>query len=207
MTFPGMTTPAGTTRPYEHHYQWLRDGVAIPDATELTYTITAEDQGRTPGPEDRRRCGTNAYSNSVAVPAAAGTDIPPAPDTPPAPDVELKPLTNVTKPVLTGTAVTGTAMTVTAGTWSEPADKLTVTYYWLSPDGKVSATGPTFTPDMTQLGATVTLIVTVSAPGYTTAWVKVTASKPVTAPDPTQTKPPGPSGHPDRGDGALHLHR
>ncbi len=68
-------------------------------------------------------------------------------------------------PVLTGTAVIGTPLTVTAGTWSEPAENLTVIYNWLSPDGKVSASGPTFTPDMTQLGATVTALATVSAPG------------------------------------------
>ena len=126
----------------------------------------------------------------MTVPPAAGTVIP-APRGPP--KVELKPLTNVTKPVLTGTAVIGTAMTATAGTWSEPAENLTVIYYWQSPDGKVSATGPTFTPDMTQLGTTVTLIATATAPGYTTAWAKVTAPKPVTAP--TRPRPkPRPSG-------------
>ena len=158
----------------EHSYWWLRDGVAIPGATALTYTITAEDQGHTL--VLRTNAGYEAYSNRVAVPAAGG--------------VELKQLTNVTKPVLTGDAVTGTPMTATAGTWSEPAENLTVTYNWLSPDGKVSATGPTFTPDMTQLGATVTLLVTASAPGYTTARVKVTTPKPVTTPDPIQTKAP-----------------
>ena len=170
----------------EHRFQWTRDGIRIPDANELTYTITAEDQGHTlelvttsGGPE--------ASSNSVIVPPAAGTVIPEPPEPP---KVELKPLTNVTKPVLAGTAVIDTAMTATAGTWSEPAEHLTVIYYWQSPDGKVSATGPTFTPNMTQLGTTVTLIATATAPGYTTAWAKVTAPKPVTAPDPTQTKAP-----------------
>ncbi|MGY3318387.1 hypothetical protein [Arthrobacter sp. TE12232] len=170
----------------EHRFQWMRDGIRIPDANELTYTITAEDQGHTlemvttsGGPE--------ASSNAVTVPPAGGAVIPAPPEPP---KVELKPLTNVTKPVLTGDAVIGTAMTATAGTWSEPAENLTVIYYWQSPDGKVSATGPTFTPNMTQLGTTVTLIATATAPGYTTAWAKVTAPKPVTAPDPTQTKAP-----------------
>ena len=35
------------TSGYEHRFQWMRDGIWIPDATELTYTITAEDQGHT----------------------------------------------------------------------------------------------------------------------------------------------------------------
>ena len=160
---------------YEHRYQWLRDGVAIPDATGLTYTITAADQGHTLvlyTDTDRAK----AYSNAVAVPAAVG--------------VELKQLTNVTKPVLTGTAVTGSVMKVTAGTWSEPSDKLTVSYDWLSPDGKVAASGPTFTPDQSDVGATVSVLVTVSAPGYAPTRVRVTASKPVTLRDPAQTRPP-----------------
>ncbi len=166
---------------YEHYYQWLRDGVAIPGATELTYTITAADQGHTLVLYTDTDTA-NAYSNAVAVPVAAG--------------VEPKQLTNVTKPVLTGDAVTGTAMTVTAGTWSEPSDKLTITYNWLSPDGKVSASGPTFTPGQTHLGATVTVLVSVSAPGYATTRVKVTAPKPVTAPDPTQKTAPAIQGNP-----------
>lgn len=165
---------------YAHFYQWLRDGAAIPGATDLTYMITAEDQGHTLVLFTDTET-FDAYSNAVVVPAAA---------VPSVPEVELKALTNVTKPVLTGTGLAGTPMTVTAGTWSEPADKLTVTYYWQSPDGKVSATGPTFTPNMTQLGANVTLLATATAPGYETAWAKVTAPKPVTAPDPTQTKAP-----------------
>jgi len=171
---------------YEHHYQWLRDGVEIPGANELTYTITAEDQGHTLVLFTDTDT-FDAHSNPVTVPPVQPA---PAPVTPPAPDVKLKPLTNVAKPVLTGTAVIGAPMTATAGTWSEPADKLTVTYYWRSPDGRVLATGPTFTPDMTELGVTVTLVVTASAPGYDVAWAKVTAPKPVAAPDPIQTKAP-----------------
>lgn len=156
---------------YPHAYQWLRDGVAIPDATPLTYTITAEDQGHTLvlfTDTDKY----DAHSNAVAVPAAAG--------------LELKQLTNVAKPVLTGDALTGRAMSVTPGTWSAPSETLTVTYNWLSPDGKVSGTGPTYSPDANDVGATVTVLVTASAPGYAMARVKVTAPNPVTVPDPAQ---------------------
>jgi hypothetical protein len=106
------------------------------------------------------------------VPAAAG--------------VELKQLTNVTKPVVSGDAVTGSVMKVTAGTWSAPADKLKFTYNWLSSDGKEPASGPTFTPDTPEVGKTLTVLVTASASGYTTARVKVTTPKPVTVRESTR---------------------
>ncbi|WP_026266265.1 hypothetical protein [Arthrobacter sp. 131MFCol6.1] len=160
---------------YPHAYQWLRDGVAVPDATGRTYTITAEDQGHTLvlfTDTDKY----DAYSNAVAVPAAAG--------------VELKQLTNVAKPVLTGEALIGRAMSVTPGTWSAPSETLTVTYNWLSPDGKVSGTGSTYSPDANDVDTTVTVLVTALAPGYATARVRVTAPKPVTLPEPTQKVPP-----------------
>jgi hypothetical protein len=156
-----------------HTYKWLRDGVTITGATALTYTITAKDQGHTLVlMTDPSWYDTKIYSNAVAVPAAAG--------------VELKQLTNVTKPVVTGDAVTGSVMKVTAGTWSAPADKLKFTYNWFAPDGTATAGGPTFTPDRPHVGKTLTVLVTASAPGYTTAWVKVTAPKPVTARESTR---------------------
>ncbi|WP_237563588.1 hypothetical protein [Arthrobacter sp. H-02-3] len=126
----------------------------------------------------------DAYSRPIAVPAAV-----PVPA-----DVELKQLTNVARPVLTGNSVTGSLMTVTAGTWSEPAENLTITYDWLSPDGKVSSGGDSFVPNNTHVGSTITVLVTVSAPGYATSRVKVTAQKPVTAADPYQTKSPSING-------------
>ncbi len=67
MMFPGLSSPG------EHTYKWLRDGVAIPGATALTYKITAKDQGHTLVLDDRHSWyDTNIYSNAVAVPAAAG---------------------------------------------------------------------------------------------------------------------------------------
>ncbi|MEV5052999.1 hypothetical protein [Arthrobacter sp. LAR12-1-1.1] len=178
----GFTGPG---EPVEHYYTWLRDGVVIPGATGLTYTITAEDQGHTlvlKTDSTRRWSYGNSYSNAVAVPAAAGTA------------VELKPLTNVTKPLLTGAFTTGTPMTVTAGTWSEPAEKLKVTYDWLMSDGRMWAGGPSYTPGRPQVGITVSVFVTVSAPGYAPTRIKVTAPKPLTPRDPDQTKAPAISG-------------
>ncbi|XTR52744.1 hypothetical protein ACOM2C_05455 [Pseudarthrobacter sp. So.54] len=153
-------------------YKWLRDGVAISGATALTYAITAKDQGHTLVLDSGTWYDTHIYSNAVAVPAAAG--------------VQLKHLTSVTKPVVTGDAVTGSVMKVSSGTWSAPADKLKVTYNWLSSDGSEPASGPTFTPGTPQVGRTLSVLVTASAPGYITARVKVTAPKPVTARESTR---------------------
>ncbi|MCU1515751.1 MAG: hypothetical protein JWQ75_472 [Pseudarthrobacter sp.] len=155
-----------SSSPGEHTYKWLRDGVTIPGATALTYKITAKDQGHTLVLESGIWYDTHIYSNAVAVPAAAGT--------------ELKKLTNVTNPVVTGDAVTGSVMNVSAGTWTVPADQLTFTYNWLFSDGSATVSGPTFTPDKPQVGKTLTVLVTASAPGYTTSRVKVTVPKPVT---------------------------
>ena len=159
-----------TSSPRPHTYQWLRDGVAISGATALTYKITAKDQGHTLVLESGTWYDTHIYSNRVAVPAAG----------------ELKQLTNVTKPAVTGDALTGSVMKVSAGTWSVPSDKLTFTYNWFSSAGESVSSGPTFTPDQPQVGKTLTVVVTASAPGYTTAWVQVTAPKPVTARESTR---------------------
>ncbi len=159
-----------TSSPGAHTYKWLRDGVAISGATALTYKITAKDQGHTLVLESGVYDDARIYSNAVAVPAAAG--------------VELKQLTNVTKPVVTGDAVTGSVMKVSSGTWSVPSEKLKFTYNWL--DVTETARGSTFTPDTPHVGRTLSVLVTASAPGYTTARVKVTTSEPVTVRESTR---------------------
>ncbi|MEV5052546.1 hypothetical protein [Arthrobacter sp. LAR12-1-1.1] len=65
----------------EHRFQWTRDGIWIPDATELTYTITAEDQGHTLELVTESG-GLEASSNSVTVPPGRGHGHPGAPGAP-----------------------------------------------------------------------------------------------------------------------------
>ena len=98
--------------------------------------------------------------------------------------------------MLSGDFVTGAPMTVTAGTWSRPPAKLTMSYEWVSLDGKIRATGRTFTPGKDHIGATVTVVITASAPGYATVRTRHTAPTPVRAPDPTQTTAPAVTGAP-----------
>lgn len=164
---------------YPHTYQWLRSGVPIPGSTALTYTIAAEDQGKTLVLMTLTD-SYDAYSNSTSVPASAS----------------LKQLTNTAKPALSGTSTTDVALTVTAGTWSLPADKVTITYAWMSSDGRMLGDGTTFTPGQNLVGKTISVVVTATAPGYTTERVTITAEKPVTAPDPTQTEAPALAANP-----------
>lgn len=179
---PWLNTSGSGEPGKERHYKWLRDGVVIPGAAGLTYKVTAEDQGHTLVLMTETWWGFVAYSNPIAVPAAGGAD------------AGLKPLAILTKPVLTGEFTTGTPMTVTGGTWSEPVGNLTFTYDWMLPDGRMWAGGPTYTPGRPQIGTTVTVFVTASAPGYAPTRIKVTAPQPLSPRDPDQTKAPGISG-------------
>ena len=164
----GVQRPWGAGWGADRRYQWLREGAEIPGATTLSYTITAADQGTTLV----LRTDTSAYSNPVAVP----------------PPANPKQLTNLTKPVLTGGPAVGVPMTVSAGTWSEPAKNLSVSYRW-SYDGKIlssHADGSTYTPGWGSVHRTISVRVTVTAPGYSPARITVTSSR-LLRPEPQQT--------------------
>jgi hypothetical protein len=172
----GVQRPWGASWDANHKYkyQWLREGAEIPGATTLSYTITAADQGRTL--VLRTQTYTFAYSNPVAVP----------------PPANPKQLTNLTKPVLTGDPAVGVPMTVSAGTWSEPAKNLSVSYRW-SNNGNVTSSqagGPTYTPSSSSVHHTISVTVTVTAPGYSPARITVTAPRPVPAPEPREGSKP-----------------
>ena len=175
---------SSTQRPWggtitTHKYQWLREGVVIPGATNPNYTIKAADQGRTLVLRTNSlpvSPGTFAYSNPVAVPAAAN----------------VKQLTNLTMPVLTGNPTVDVPMSVTAGTWSEPAQNLTVSYRW-SYDGNITSSGaggPTYTPGWSSIDRTISVTVTVTATGYSPTRITLNASKPVPMPEPRQSTGP-----------------
>jgi hypothetical protein len=149
-------------------HQWLRDGTVIPGATGLSYKVTAEDQGntlvlRTDGSRaDNTPTGT-AYSAPITVPGPANS----------------RPLTNIMPPALTGNLDWGKPITVTAGAWSEPAEKLAISYRWF--DGSAE---PTFTPEYAHIGKKPWVTVSITAPGYTTTKITVTAPAPVAPPVP-----------------------
>lgn len=172
---PGQAL-TGIDRPWKdaavYTHQWLRDGTAISGATGLSYTVTAEDQGntlvlRTDGfRADNTPTGT-AYSAHIAVPAPANS----------------QPLTNITPPVLTGNLKYGEQFTVTAGTWSEPMEKLTISYRW-SLNGRDGSDQSTFWPEYSHIGKKLWVTVSITAPGYTTTKITLTAPAPVAPPVP-----------------------
>ena len=70
-------------------------------------------------------------------------------------------------PLIAGTPVVGVTLSATPGTWG-PAPG--ITYQWKSSGTAISgATGSTFTPTATQLGHPITVTVTGTQSGYTTA--------------------------------------
>lgn len=106
-------------------YQWKRDGVAIPRATNSSYTIQTIDAGKV------ITCSvtnTNAMGSTTAN-ASNPQTIPP-----------LTPV-NTVAPVIGGTARVGQVLTVTSnGTWTSPTT-VTYTYRWRR--DKIEITGAT----------------------------------------------------------------
>jgi len=86
-------------------YQWLRNGSAIGGATANTYTVVAEDEGKT---LQCRVTATNAYASPQAVSARVVVNPPPA-TTPPS-------LTTVG--AVEGVAEVARELTCKAGTWT-----------------------------------------------------------------------------------------
>ena len=107
---------------------------------------------------------TVALANDVVVSGGAvvaGKDAALVP--PPAP-----PVVNLTVPTITGTAKVGQPLTATAGTWN-PADATTA-YHWLAGGVDVAgATASTYTPVAADLGKAISVRVTASKSGYSSA--------------------------------------
>jgi hypothetical protein len=152
---PGTWTPA----PDSYTYQWLRDGVAIDGATTSTYVVTSDDTGHalavavTAVKEDFG--SASATSAAVTIPV-------PQPGT----------LTTAT-PTITGTVKVGLKVTVEPGAWKAGSASVTsFGYQWLRNGVAIpKATASTYTVTPADFGKKVSVRVTGSYPGYTTASV------------------------------------
>ena len=112
-SWKGAPTPSFTC-------QWLRDGVPIAGATELTYTVQSADAGHSLVCEVT---ATNSAGTTTATSAAVSVAASPPADT--------------TKPTLSGTAAVGSSLSCSPGTWTgEPTP--TLTYQWLRDDTPIS---------------------------------------------------------------------
>lgn len=146
-----LTAPTWWCHPYAapHERQWQRDGVAIDGATGPTYTLTPADVGA-------------AITLQVAAPevGTAWTSLPTAAVAP----ATLTPAT----PTIAGTAKVGQRLTAKRGTWL-PAG-VTFRYQWLRNGTAITgATSYTYALAAADKTARISVKVTGSLPGYTTA--------------------------------------
>ena len=159
--------------------EWLRDGTPIAGATGNTYTLVAEDAGRSvtarvtaQRPDYAQENGSGAVVGFTAFTTTAtggGAVVAANPGgggggggTPtPTPTI-----TNTAKPAITGDAVVGGSLAASQGTWS--TDGLTFAYQWLR-DGEpiAGATATQYAPVVADLGKAVSVKVTATKSGST----------------------------------------
>ncbi|MDR6988618.1 hypothetical protein J2Y66_003122 [Paenarthrobacter nitroguajacolicus] len=145
---PGVWGPA----PVSLAYQWFRSGVAVTGATSASYTLAAADLGKT---MTVQVTGSKAGFTTVAKTSAATAAVAVGTLTAPVPTVS-------------GTAKVGSALTAVPGAWG-PAP-VTLAYQWFRSGIAVTgATSATYTLAAADLGKTMTVRVTGSKTGFTTA--------------------------------------
>lgn len=150
--------------PDSYSYRWLRDGVAIDNATKTTYTLTAADQGKTITAEVT--ASKAGYTDKTATSTDGET-------------VAAGKFATVS-PWISGNALVGSTLTANVGYWSpEPS---AYTYQWNADGDPIpEATASTFTVTQAQAGAVISLSVTGSLDGYQTVTVNTGGTDPVPA--------------------------
>ena len=150
-----LTAVNGTWSPIpsSYTYQWLRNGAAISGATSSTYTLTGAESGT--AVSVRVTAKPNGYppatvTSGSTVSIAPGTFLP------------------ETAPAIAGTAKVGYTLTAVNGTWWPSATGYG--YRWLrNASGIGGATAATYKPTAADVGAKLTVEVTVVRAGYTKA--------------------------------------
>ncbi|WP_156465852.1 MULTISPECIES: hypothetical protein [unclassified Rathayibacter] len=149
-----VTASAGTwaPAPVALAYQWKRGGVAIAGATAASYTLVAADA---------------STSLTVAV-TGSKSGFAPVARTSAASTVTPALQTLMPTPTITGTLKVGSTLTANPGTWDAGT---TLTYQWKRNSGAyiVGATKPTYVLTGSDAGATITVSVTSTKPGYSPA--------------------------------------
>ncbi|NQX28342.1 hypothetical protein HQQ81_13430 [Microbacteriaceae bacterium VKM Ac-2854] len=145
---PGSWAPAPVTL----GYQWQRGGTAIPGATASTYTLVAAD------------------ANASITVSVTGTKTGYTAVTKTSTAVTIKPalMTLMPTPTITGTTKVGSTLTANPGTWDAGT---TLAYQWKKNGGSyiVGATAKTYVLKASDAGATITVSVTATKPGYSPA--------------------------------------
>lgn len=144
---PGTWSPADVT----FSYQWKSNGAPISGATNSTYELTADDAGDT---IVVIVTGTKAGYTSVDAISPGVT-------------IGLGTLTTVV-PVITGEAAIGSTLTANPGAWG-PAP-VSFDFQWLSDGVPIpGATDPTYLVTFSDAGKAISVTVTGSKAGYTSA--------------------------------------
>ncbi|NQX05338.1 family 16 glycosylhydrolase [Rathayibacter sp. VKM Ac-2856] len=145
---PGAWTPA----PVALAYQWSADGVAVSGATAAAYTPTSGTVGK--------RISVTVTGAKAGFPAESRTAPPTA--------VVAKGTLTAPTPTITGTAKVGSTLTAKTGTWG-PAP-VALKYQWRAGGTAIAgATAATYVPTTSVVGARITVSVTGTKTGWTTA--------------------------------------
>jgi len=144
-------TGTWTPTPDSFSYQWKRDGVDIPEATDATYVLTADDMGTEITVEVT---GTRAGYTSETTASVATS-------------VSLMSYIASPVPVISGTARVGSELTATTATWNPVPD--TLDYQWLCDAADIDgATATSLTLSASEAGCVITVSVTSTLAGYST---------------------------------------
>ena len=157
-------------------YQWLRNGAAIAGATGQSYTAIVADVGAAISVQVT---GTKAGYGSATVVSGAVTV---APGT----------LSGTVAPVISGTTALGSTLTASAGSWSPVPDS--VTYQWLRDGSAIAgATAASYTLSFSDYAGAISVRVTGSKAGYTSASMDSLAVAPGGVTGTKYTKPQTPT--------------
>ncbi|WP_224165156.1 carboxypeptidase regulatory-like domain-containing protein [Arthrobacter sp. StoSoilA2] len=147
---PGVWGPSPVTLTY----QWKANGVSVVGGTAVTYVPVTGDVGKTiTVTVTGSKIGYTTASKTSASTAAV---------------LALPALTPAPVPTITGTAKVGSTLTAVPGTWGP--SPVTLTYQWKANGvSVVGGTTATYIPVTGDVGKTITVTVTGSKIGYTTA--------------------------------------
>lgn len=172
-TFRTTNGSWGGTHPLPKTYQWQRNGVDIPGATNQKYTLQPDDAG-----SYIRACvtATNAGGSATAYTMSVLVDIPP---------------TNLILPVITGNAFPGSLLSCAPGTWTGVLN--TYAYQWRRGNSNIGgATSATYVLTNADVGTNIRCRVTATnVAGSTSANSNIIV--PILA-TPVNTAPPVVSG-------------
>jgi surface antigen len=149
-----VTAAAGTWNPApsSFQYQWLLDGAPLTGATSKTYTPTP----------------VTAYRSLTVQVSGVRSGSPTVRAVSPAAVVAPGTLTASRRPVVSGTPKIGQRLSATAGTWSRT--DVSLAYQWFSGANSIAgATGATYVAQAGDVGQPLTVRVTASRAGFTSA--------------------------------------